>query len=89
LGLPQVMAFTYVTGFFTGLGFEIVEHSRLPHKVFNDCLNCPKFYSCDETAVLLALVPKEEIPAPIGGAAYLPLPGRGVHAPGMPTPKST
>ena len=36
LGLPQVMAFTYVTGFFTGLGFEIVEHSRLPHKVFND-----------------------------------------------------
>jgi amino-acid N-acetyltransferase len=89
LGLPQVMAFTYVTGFFTGLGFEIVEHSRLPHKVFNDCLNCPKFYSCDETAVLLALVPKEEIPAPIGGAAYLPLPGRGVHRPEMPTPKST
>jgi len=88
LGLPQVMAFTYVTGFFTGLGFEVVEHSRLPHKVFNDCLNCPKFYSCDETAVLLTLVPKDEIPVSIGGTAHLPLPGKGMHAPGMPTPKS-
>ena len=89
LGLPQVMAFTYVTGFFTGLGFEVVEHSRLPHKVFNDCLNCPKFFSCDETAVLLALVPEAEIPAPLGGTAHLPIPGKGLHFPGMPTPKST
>lgn len=89
LGLPQVMAFTYVTGFFTGLGFKVVEHSRLPHKVFNDCLNCPKFFSCDETAVLLALVPEAEIPAPLGGTAHLPIPGKGLHFPGMPTPKST
>ena len=89
LGLPQVMAFTYVVGFFTGLGFEVVEHSRLPHKVFNDCLNCPKFFSCDETAVLLALVPEAEIPAPLGGTAHLPIPGKGLHFPGMPTPKST
>jgi amino-acid N-acetyltransferase len=89
LGLPQVMAFTYVTGFFTGLGFEVVEHARLPHKVFNDCLNCPKFYSCDETAVLLTLVPQDELPEPFAGSAHLPLPGGGPNRQGLPTLKST
>ncbi len=72
LGLPQVMAFTYVTGFFTGLGFEVVQHENLPHKVFNDCLHCPKFNCCDETAVLLTLVDPHDVPKPLVTGAYLP-----------------
>lgn len=51
LGIARVFAFTYVPGFFQGLGFELVEHASLPHKVFQDCLNCPKFQKCDEVAV--------------------------------------
>ncbi len=86
LGLPQLMAFTYVTGFFTRLGFKEVEHARLPHKVFNDCLNCPKFYCCDETAVLLTLVPTDQLPEPVAGSAYLPLPGSQRPAKGPPPP---
>lgn len=55
-GLRTVFAFTYVPGFFYKLGFGEVERSRLPAKVWRDCLRCPKFYCCDETAVHKVLV---------------------------------
>ncbi|HOL22982.1 MAG TPA: GNAT family N-acetyltransferase, partial [bacterium] len=29
--------------------------SQLPHKVWSDCINCPKFPRCDETAMLKVL----------------------------------
>lgn len=74
LGLARVMAFTYVTGFFEKLGFSVVEHASLPHKVFNDCLHCPKFHKCDEVAVLRVL---HEVPdSPDRGPMSLPMPGR-------------
>lgn len=74
LGLARVMAFTYVTGFFEKLGFEVVEHGSLPHKVFNDCLNCPKFHKCDEVAVVKVL--KVSAEAPVMSSVALPTPGR-------------
>lgn len=74
LGVARVMAFTYVPGFFEKLGFEIVEHASLPHKVFNDCLNCPKFHKCDEVAVLRVL--REVEGSPDRGPMSLPMPGR-------------
>ncbi|MEZ6017012.1 MAG: N-acetyltransferase [Planctomycetota bacterium] len=76
LGIARVMAFTYVVGFFERLGFQVVEHSHLPHKVFNDCLNCPKFHKCDEIAVLKELRPIEGEPA--RGPLSLPMPGHGM-----------
>jgi len=51
LGIAKLFAFTYVPGFFERLGFRFVEHEKLPHKVFKDCLHCPKFMSCDEIAM--------------------------------------
>ena len=33
----------------------MVEHASLPHKVFGDCLNCPKFSCCDEIAMARVL----------------------------------
>jgi len=39
--------------FFTRLGFKVVDKSLLPHKIWADCLQCVKFPSCDEIAVLL------------------------------------
>ncbi len=74
LGVARVMAFTYVPGFFEKLGFEVVDHSALPHKVFNDCLNCPKFHKCDEVAVLRVLWDTEH--SPDRGPLSLPMPGR-------------
>ncbi len=56
--LHSIFAFTYVTGFFERLGFEEVERGALPLKAWKDCLRCPKFQSCDETAVIKHLVPE-------------------------------
>lgn len=55
LGLQRVFALTYAVHFFAKMGFRVVEKSTLPHKVWGDCLKCPKFPECDETAMLLEL----------------------------------
>lgn len=51
LGVREVFALTYAPGFFKKLGFEIVDKSRLPHKIWGDCIRCPKFPDCNEYAV--------------------------------------
>lgn len=38
---------------FTRLGFEVVDKSILPQKIWADCVHCPKYPGCDETAVFL------------------------------------
>lgn len=53
--LHSLFAFTYVAGFFAKLGFEEVDRGELPLKAWKDCLRCPKFQACDETAVLKRL----------------------------------
>lgn len=55
LGVYKVFTLTYVSGFFARLGFEEVEKDTLPQKVWTDCLNCPKFPDCDETAMLITM----------------------------------
>jgi len=58
--LHSIFAFTYVSGFFEKLGFVEVERGELPLKVWKDCLRCPKFQCCDETAVIKYLVPPHD-----------------------------
>ena len=55
LGLKKVFVLTYVPDFFKKLGFKEVNKSVLPHKIWADCLNCPKFPDCDETAMMIDL----------------------------------
>lgn len=55
LELKKVFVLTYVPVFFEKLGFERIMKSKLPHKVWSDCINCPKFPRCDETALLKKL----------------------------------
>ncbi|MBW1705549.1 MAG: N-acetyltransferase [Deltaproteobacteria bacterium] len=55
LGLKKVFTLTYVPDFFIKLGFKVVEKSVLPNKIWADCLNCPKFPDCDETALMINL----------------------------------
>ena len=73
LGVAKVFAFTYVPGFFERLGFGVVEHGSLPHKVFGDCMNCPKFNACDEIAMLRVLM--ESTATHEKGPLSLPLTG--------------
>lgn len=55
LGLKRVFVLTYVPDFFRKFGFAPVDKSVLPHKVWSDCIKCPKFPDCDEEALLLVL----------------------------------
>jgi len=55
--LSAIFAFTYVPDFFSKLGFDQVDRTLLPLKVWKDCYRCPKFQCCDEIAVLKALRP--------------------------------
>ena len=55
LELPRVFILTYKPEFFAKLKFEPVDKKDLPHKVWKDCLNCPKFPGCDEVAMIRSL----------------------------------
>ena len=77
LGIPRLFAFTYVPDFFAKMGFTICQHEDLPHKVFNDCMHCPKFLACDEIAMTRVLDAKAS-PAKLFGKPQraIPLPQR-------------
>ncbi len=52
LGVKKVFALTYAREFFGKQGFVLIDKADLPHKIWNECLKCPKFSDCDETAML-------------------------------------
>ena len=54
-GIKKVFTLTTVPEFFLTLDFKVVEKSILPHKIWADCLKCPKFPDCDETAMMIEL----------------------------------
>ncbi len=53
LGLYRIFALTYKPDFFLKFGFQTVDKSALPHKIWADCIKCVKFPECNEVAVLL------------------------------------
>jgi amino-acid N-acetyltransferase len=55
LGVKRVFALTYMPEYFVCLGFMETEKSKLPQKIWADCLRCTKFPDCDETAVIKTL----------------------------------
>jgi len=55
LGMEKVFTLTFEPGFFSKFGFEKYPKENLPHKIWSDCLRCPHFPNCDETAMILNL----------------------------------
>ncbi len=55
LGLKRLFCLTYKPDFFAKHGFILVDKAMLPHKVWGDCIKCPKFPDCDENAMILDL----------------------------------
>jgi len=55
LGIARVFALTYQAAFFKKIGFREIDKSKLPQKIWGECLRCPKFPECDETAMILDL----------------------------------
>lgn len=52
LGIRQVFALTYKLNFFKRIDFAEIDKNKLPHKVWGECINCPKFTNCDEKALI-------------------------------------
>ncbi len=52
LEISQVFVLTYQADFFRKFGFFDKDKRELPHKIWSDCLNCPKFPDCDEEALM-------------------------------------
>lgn len=52
LGISTVFCLTYKPAFFERFGFAQIDKMELPHKVWNECYNCPKFPNCDEIALI-------------------------------------
>lgn len=55
LEVARVFALTSIPKFFSKLGFTEVPKEALPLKVWSDCLQCPKYYHCDEIALVMDL----------------------------------
>ncbi len=55
MGAKRVFVLTYQPDFFKRFGFRRVTHASLPHKVWAECINCPKFPDCREIALLKTL----------------------------------
>ncbi len=55
IGFTKVFALTYMQEFFESCGFKITELDNLPKKIWTDCLKCPKYPECDETAVIIEI----------------------------------
>jgi amino-acid N-acetyltransferase len=51
LGVKTLFTLTYQQEFFAKQGFIELSKDKLPHKVWKECINCPKFPNCDEVAM--------------------------------------
>lgn len=61
LGVRRVFVLTFVPEFFARLGMVSVSKEKLPHKVWADCVRCPRFPNCDEVALWAAVGPQGKI----------------------------
>jgi len=55
LGAKKVFVLTYKPEYFKKFGFKKISNNDLPHKVWAECINCPKFPNCQEIPLLKIL----------------------------------
>ena len=55
LKIKKIFCLTYIPQFFKKFGFKKISRKKLPHKIWTECLQCPKFPDCDEQAMMLKL----------------------------------
>jgi amino-acid N-acetyltransferase len=52
LEIGTVFTLTYVADFFEKCGYHKIDKADLPHKIWNECVRCPLFPSCNEVALI-------------------------------------
>jgi amino-acid N-acetyltransferase len=55
VGYERLSVLTHAPQYFINFGFSIVPHLWMQEKVFTDCVNCPKFRTCGQFAMVVAL----------------------------------
>ena len=60
LEIKSVFTLTYVANFFERCGFHQIEKTELPHKIWNECVRCPLFPSCNEVALVRSVAAATE-----------------------------
>jgi amino-acid N-acetyltransferase len=55
LKVKKVFCLTYQPKFFKKFGFKEIDRAKLPHKIWNECVNCVKFPDCCEVALMIQL----------------------------------
>ena len=55
LGLKSIFTLTYIPDYFKGFGFHRISKEKLPHKIWAECISCPKFPDCKEVALIKKL----------------------------------
>ncbi len=73
-GFSTLCAFTHAPSHFIRLGFSMVPHPWLPEKIQTDCYNCPKFRTCEQYAMALALKGGSLRTSASGQRPYLAMP---------------
>lgn len=62
MGISKVFVLTTSVDFFAKCGFSEVDKRILPHKVWKDCIKCPRFPDCDEVAMIKNLEESDGLP---------------------------
>ena len=52
-----VCLFTRIPEFFSQVGFSVAAREDLPDKIYKDCIHCPRFFACDEVAMVKGAIP--------------------------------
>jgi amino-acid N-acetyltransferase len=60
--MEKIFVLTYVGPFFEKLGFQVINKSALPLKVWEDCMGCSHRHACDEIALIRELHPVKFAP---------------------------
>ena len=58
LEIKTVFTLTYVADFFEKCGYHRIDKADLPHKIWNECVRCPLFPSCNEIALIRSVSPE-------------------------------
>ncbi len=51
LGIRKVFALSFKPEFFKKCGYKETDKEEFPHKIWQDCIKCPLFPDCGETAL--------------------------------------
>jgi amino-acid N-acetyltransferase len=68
LEIKSIFALTNAVGFFERCGYQRIDKSELPQRIWSECVRCPSFPNCLETALIRST---ELAPALSAGAPRL------------------